>query len=473
MNVKASIWFIYGIFTYPFGHAPRRALNDKMSIWDRLFGNNPSPATADQPNYRFGRYSDAYKDKSAYDFWDRSLNALEDGDFRRSFTSFLQYLRDPEEDNVKWKEEDDDIYFEFYQGSKRITGKANNEGLRAEAMIARLGVGSAELLQRLTALNYELKYSRYGLNDSRCLCIIFDSKADDASPHKLYYAFKEMALQADKQDDLLIDEFKQLVQVEHHHLQQISLESRRTKEGFLRRSIQDLLDYLASGKLNPEEHPGALAYLLLDKVCKLDYLLLPEGTTMEALERMQRLYFASESGQPITHRNLRLIAELQELLQQAPDQFGKELYVGKYTFGITTPANHDRLRTLIDGELGNMDWYQENGYQEVALAVPGYIVGYSLFNFALPLPLRDFLHLYYRVREDAYFRRLGYPQEFLDGKNRPQRRAVRAAISEIEARHREAFPRLRPVSSGLIFDNLTDFSRSYLRMLYELDLGRR
>ena len=73
---------------------------------------------------------------------------------------------------------------------------------------------------------------------------------------------------------------------------------------------ESVIDYLATGELNPEDQPGAVAYLLLDLVYKLDFLLIPEGYTMEALERMHRMYFAREDGQPVTYKNVRLLSEL-------------------------------------------------------------------------------------------------------------------------------------------------------------------
>ncbi|MEO0333892.1 MAG: hypothetical protein AAF223_19835, partial [Bacteroidota bacterium] len=152
--------------------------------------------------------------------------------------------------------------------------------------------------------------------------------------------------------------------------------------------------------------------------------------------------------------------------------FAQELYAGKSTFGITLPANHDRLASLIDNELPNMDWYQDNGYPEVARAVPGYIAGYALFNYAVPPPDRDLLQLYYRVCEDSYFQKLGYKQQFLDRDGRPARRAIRAAITDITDRHTDDYPRLRPALSQLSFDTLMDFGRSYLRMVRELDLSK-
>ncbi|MCP9234638.1 YbjN domain-containing protein [Lewinella sp. JB7] len=444
-----------------------------MSIWDNLFGRKATPRSGGEPEHRFGRYTDAHKSRENYAAWDQALDAFEEGDFIDSCTAFMAYLRDEREDNVKWQREADRVYFELYQGSKRVTGVADREQLRATARIARLEEENAQLLRRLTDMNYELKYSRFALDEEDCLTIIFDTPVHDASPHKLYHALKEMALRADKQDDLLLEEFGSILSpVEVTHLEPISAPEKQLKLDFLRERIQGVIDYLASSRINPEEQPGAVAYLLLDLVYRLDYLLIPEGHTMEALERMHRMYFAREEDQAVTYKNVRLLGELQHLLLRAPESFAEELYAGKSTFGITLPASHDRLGSLIANELPNMDWYQDNGYPEVARAIPGYIAGYALFNYATPPPDRDLLHLYYRITEDDYFRRLGYRQEFLDREGRPARRAIRAAITDIVEHHRREYPRLRPGLSHLDFASLSDFSRTYLEMVRELDLGK-
>ena len=460
-------------FQSPPRHTRNEYLQPPMSIWDNLFGRTPGYDAGAEPDHSFGRYTDAYKTRENYTAWERAVDAFEDHKYLESFAAFMAYLYDEREDNVQWKEEDGKLYFEFYQGSKRVTGIADGEELRASARIARLEEADTDLLRRLTAMNYELKYSRFGLDEEDCLTIIFDTPVHDASPHKLYHALKEVAQRADKQEDLLLEEFTdKLTPVEVTHLEPLSTELKGTKLGFLRRRTQYVIDYLASHQINPEEHPGAVAYLLLDLVYRLDYLLRPEGHTMEALERMHRMYFARETEQPATYKNVRLLGELQELQQRAPESFSEELYQGKYTFGITLPSSHDRLSSLIANELPNMDWYQDNGFEHVALAIPGYIAGYALFNYAIPPPDRELLHLYFRVTENDYFRRLGYEQDYLDGDGRPLRRPVRAVINDIVERHRREYPRLRPVTSHLSFDNLPDFSRSFLEMVRDLDLSK-
>jgi len=436
-----------------------------VSIWDTLFNRRKGAAPRGPAHHRFGRYTDAYKTKAQYDAYAAAGEAFEEGEFLSSVTRFLEYLRDEDEDNVKWKSEGGKLYFELYQGSKRVTGYADQTQLRAQARIARLLQHDGALLHRLTEMNYALKYSRFALDGEDCLTIVFDTAAHDASPHKLYQALKEMAVRADKQDDLLLEEFSGAVdEVEATHLEPISTDEKRTKLDFLRQRITGVLDYLSSGHLNPEAHPGAVAYLLLDLVYRLDYLLVPEGYTMEALERMHRMYFSREDDQPVTHKNLRLIAELQQLLQRAPEDFAGELYAGKSTFGITLPASHDRLSNLISNELSNMDWYEDNGYPEVARAIPGYIVGYALFNYATPPPDRELLHLYYRITEEEYFNQLGYRGQ-LTKNGRPERRAIRRAIADTVARYREEYPWFRPSVNEVGYKDMLELVRTYLEMI--------
>ncbi|MEZ4950997.1 MAG: hypothetical protein R2784_16675 [Saprospiraceae bacterium] len=86
---------------------------------------------------------------------------------------------------------------------------------------------------------------------------------------------------------------------------------------------------------------------------------------------------------------------------------------GNATFGITSPVNHDKVISFIDGELPHMSWYREHGHTKVALAIPGYIVRY-LFNYAVPMPVKELFHLYFQLMEPVYFENLGFRYNFAE-----------------------------------------------------------
>lgn len=440
-----------------------------MSFFERWLGASTTEWV--QPNIRFGRYSDSYKDSLSYDAWDKALDIFEENRFLDSLELFFQFLQDKEEDNVHWQRSDDRIAFEFFQGSKRIIGWATATHLRIEGRIGRMLNAGPELLRRMVEANYNLKFSRYALDPSEFITVVFDTSATDASPYKLYYAFKEVATHADKQDDLLLEEYGKMEAVDNSHLEPLSALETKVKHQFIINNIKNTLALVKEQKLN--KYAGAVSYLLLNLIYKIDYLCKPEGFTMETLERMHRQFFAKETALTPEEKNQALIHEFTKLLARSEQDYSQEMYHIKTTFGITSSVTHDRLIHLINNELNDMDWYIANGYPKVALAIPSYLVGYSLFNYAIPQPDRDFFHLFYRAIESDYFKALGYKPDLYDHKTgQVNRKHLKKAINQIVKKHSHRYPNLRPAISQLVFDNILDFSKSYLLMVRDLDLSR-
>jgi len=440
-----------------------------MSFFESWFGGKEKEWI--QPEIRFGRYSDSYKKTESYDAWDKALDVFEEGKFLDSLELFFAFLRDDTEDNVCWEKTGQSISFEIFQGSKRLIGWANPERIRIEGRVARIIETSPELLRRLVEQNYSLKFSRYALDPNQHITVVFDTIAAEASPFKLYYAFKEVAIQADKQDDLLLEEFGQMEAVDNSHLQALPAGEKKIKHHFILDKIRAILEEVKDKRL--AEYPSGVAYLLLDLVYKIDYLIKPEGHTMECLERMHRQFFSTEKAYSPRQKNEILIEELKRLLARREQAFSREMYQIKTTFGITSSITHDRLIDLIDGELHDMDWYIENDFPKIAAAIPSYMIGYSLFNFALPQPDRDFFHLFYRVSEAIYFKDLGFKPDYCDcASQAPNRKIIKQAINQIVKKHRSRYPNLRPAVSKLSFDNMILFSKSYLLMVRDLDLTR-
>ncbi len=438
-----------------------------MWLLDRIFSNQNDSNY--QPSIRFGRFSDSYKPSKNYDAWDDSLEKFEKQDYIGCYRSFFDYLRDEQEDNVKYWEVDEGIEFEFYQGSKRIFGHANTSKLKAEAKIAKAKGRKKQFMYRLLEQNFNLQYSRFAIDHEDTLTIIFDTYSLDGSPYKLYYALKELATNADKQDDLLLDEFKSLEQVGTDHLKMLPAEEKLVKYNYVINSIEKALN-MAKDEQLCQEYPGGIAYLLLNLVYKLDYLIKPEGYMMEALERANRLYFANDNKN--TFEKIKGLQRELELLASRPREgFFREMYRGISTFGITAPVNHDHVVNLINHDLGNMDWYRDNGYEEIALSIPGYIIGYCMFNYAIPKPDRDLFHLYFQITEAPYFNALGFKNNYYSEKEaKLQPKYIRKAIEQIVTNNRKDYIHLAPHLSLLRYESMCEFAKSFLIMVRDLDL---
>ncbi len=441
-----------------------------MSFFEYLFGGGTKKEP--QPNISFGRYTDSYKVASQYDSWDKALDLFEKEQYLSSYLEFFTYLRDNYEDNVIWKEEGGKIHFEVYQGSKKATGMADANKVTIEAKVAKTDTLNIGFMRRLLERNFSLRYTRFAIDNNNNITIRFDTYVLDGSPYKLYYALKELTTNADKLDDILIDEFRMLEPVDISHLIQIPIPEKEVKYNYLTHAIKEALIAMESGKPNIDQYPGGYAYILLNLSYKLDYLTKPEGFMMETLERIHRIYFTTD-GKNTAQKNIFIRKELKKLIDRPKEEFFKEMYLTKSTFGITKPVNHDRVIGFIDGELHNMDWYNQNGYNHIAIAIPGYIVGYCMFNFAVPRPDRELFHLYYQILEADYFKNLGYTLNYYDSEKKIfDKKAIKRAIRDIVKNNETLYSKMDPDKNLLQFDTLTNFAKSFLLMVKKLDLTK-
>ena len=439
-----------------------------MGLLDRLFGKTASGT--EQPSIRFGRYTDSYKAPSRYDAWDRAQELFEDEQYLESYKNFLLYLRDDEEDNVHWKEVQGGIEFELYQGSKKISGKATPHKIQVQAPVVKAESFNIGVLRRLLEQNFDLKYCRFTLDPDGNILIVFDSYTLDGSPYKLYYALREAAIKADKQDDLLIEEFKNLQPVEITHLKELPQAEKEAKYQYIKKAIGEVMNEVENGVLDSNRYASSYGYLLLDLIFRLDYLTKPEGFMMETLEQLHRKYYEND-GRNTASKNEDLCRGLKLLPERPAADFYREMYRGCSTFGITHTVNHDRVVSIINGELYHMDWYLENGHERMAMAIPGYIVGFCLFNYAVPKPDHDLFHLYYQITESSYFSSLGYTFQYYNPENQElDKRAIKRAISKIVETNKESFPSFQFPSGSLDFSSLPGFAKSYLTIIKALNL---
>ena len=187
-----------------------------MSFLDRIFSWRK--VEEEEIPIRFGRYSDAYKSKTQFIHWDQAKVFFKNKEYLKAYEEFFNYLRDEQEDSVHYTVFDDRIDFEIIQGSKKISGVATNKRVIAEADVVKCKELKVGFMRRLVESNYNLRYCRFALHDN-IICLKFDTDIVDGSPEKLYFALKEMAIKADKEDDLLVNQFTALEAINDRHIQ--------------------------------------------------------------------------------------------------------------------------------------------------------------------------------------------------------------------------------------------------------------
>lgn len=439
-----------------------------MSLLDRLFGSSKK---SQQPDISFGRYTDAYKSEAQQAAFDRSLEAFERGEHMSAYRDFLFFLKDDQTDNIDWKEEGDALVFEFWQGSRRVTGFANSEKVKVESKVARADDLNVGFLRRLMEYNFNLKFSRFALDPDTTLCIVFDTHTLDGAPHKLLQAMRELAIHADKQDDLLLDEFKMLRPAEERTFGDIPDAEKEIKFKYLRQEIERVFAEIDAGKPDPNQFPGTYAYMLLALAFRLDYLVRPEGFMMDVLEKIHSIYFAKNNQTPqVKVQNIR--REFQKLLDRPKEALFKEMYRTRSTFGVNPPVNHGTMVGLIEGEMPNMEWPMQQNHEALALAVTQYIAGFALFHYAPPKPVRELLHLFFQITESEFFREMGFQIPYTDASGRLSKVEILKEIKSIAERNRIQFPYFKPDTNRLDFASMVLFAKSYILMMKDLNLNK-
>jgi len=342
------------------------------------------------------------------------------------------------------------------------------DSLWAEAKIAKTSTLEIGFLRRLIEENYGLKYSRYALDDDDNVTMVYHTSSHDGSPYKNYYGLKELATSADKQDDVIVEEFNSLSNINTGHTEDTPAHIKEIKYDFLIKCIESAIKEVNEGKLNIDQYPGGISYLLLENVYKCDYLLKPEGYTMKQFEEIHKIYFQKDGKSP-QYKNREIIKLLKKILERKKEDFFQEWYDVKATFGVTAPTPHANLANFIDNELNNLDWYQSNRHLAVAQAVPNYIVGYYLFNYSVPAIDKALLHLYYEVVEYEFMKQVGIDKGYVL-KGKLNRSLIKSKVSSILKKYKPIYPAINPKYSVLKYDTILNFSKSYLIFVRHLNL---
>lgn len=445
-----------------------------LSVVSNLF--LPTPHVPPLLKGGLGRYV-FERTKERTNLWEEALKAYDDKRYIDAYIGVLNYLKNPAAENVTYKlfgsTENQGFFFELLQGSKKLTGRITPENITITTEVVRVKKMSVGFMRRLMEINYNLNYSRYALDDSNNILLKFYSATLDGSPYKIFNALREIALHADKQDDLLADEFSDFLEMKNiGSRSELSEHERQIKYVFLQKQIQNALTALKEGKLDIEKYPTAALHILLSVAYKLDYLTRPEGLTMEVIERVHRIG-GEEDGKTAFQKLQTIRKDFQKILERSEDRLYNEFYNTTSTFSRIKDVEHETLSQMIEAWEQDLDFFLKENYEAAALGLVGFIVGNGLFASVLPKIDRQLLDLYYRITECNFFHALGVPTPqygvYLDeNTNVLNEKAIKSAIRGILEAHSVAFPDYRPNYKLLDFESLPLFAKSYLVFLKNL-----
>lgn len=462
-----------------------------MGLFDRIFGKSETNTTA-QPSgippapgngsghattapyaglegIRFGRYNDNNKSYAQTQQWRLAEDLYKEKKYKEAIAAFFAYISNDKEQNVAFEQEGDTFRFELKQGSKRVYGESDGKTMVAHVPIALMETPGVAVMRRLLDLNYNLYYSRCAMNEANELCMLLDFTIPMASPDKLYYGLRELATRADRLDDQLLNDFNKLKPANDEHIQEIPAKELDIKYAYFRKWVEETLK-LTEG-LNPDSFSGAIAYLMLTFLYRVEFLLVPEGNLLTELEKISALYWIKKEEVPLIERNKLMKDAIVKLPDITKEQFKAGIYRTTATFAVTSPTVYDKLRENISGANRDATWYVENKYPEIAQVLNEYGVVYNQFQYSTPLVLKELSTVYMAVVHASFFTELGMMVPFYNPAtkefNRPQiEEAVNNAINSLP----DKYENLHWDHSKVRYDSVFDFGISFTNQMMSLNL---
>ncbi len=437
-------------------------------MFDKLFGwgkkKEELPAGPDIP---FGRYSDNNKPLAKVNRWSDADALFKEKKYVECLDAFFDYLRDDSTQNVVYERNGAEGRFEFYQGSKMVRGNFNAQELKAEVTLARMPQPAVPVMRRLLEMNFNLYYSRFALDNER-LCMRFDSDAATASPSKLYYGLKELSTKADKQDDLLVQDFTMLESFDIDHLAVISEKEKEIKYNYLQKWIGDVTDMIAT--LDAEKFSGGIAYMLLTLIYRIDYLITPEGKLLHDLEKINGIYFKKDE-RPVMDKNREMVEAFKIMKTLPKEEVFKYLLRSKYTFSIVAPQQYKMVSDSIHAANQSMIFYRDNNYPLIASRIIEYGIGFCQYSYSLPRIITELYHLYMMINYADYFVALGYRKAYYDAqRNQLVEEKIIDKIITIQAKWKDKYPHMDFKTQNLRFDSLLNFNLTFTNEMEFLNM---
>jgi len=419
-----------------------------------------------EPDIPFGRYSDNNKSTQKVDKLNEADTLFKEKKYFESIRAFFDYLRDDEMDNVVHEATEEGGNFHLFQGSKIIRGSYNKEKLKAETVLASMSLASVPVMRRLLERNFTLYYSRYALNDDKLT--MMDSDIETANPSKLYYGLKELATKADKQDDLLVNDFKSLIALDTDHIQPVPEAEKEIKLKYFKQWIQEALDLI--GGVDADKYSGGIAYVLLALAYQIDFLIVPEGRLLQEVEKVVEIYFRKDD-RPVTEKNAEMMDEFTKLKEKTKGDFFPFLYHSKHTFSIVTPQSHKTISDAIYNAAQNINWYKDNKQPRIAELISEYGIAFCQYSYSLPRPITELFLLFMMVNYPNYFEELGFKNDYINKENKSlNREAIIAKIESIEAKWQDKYPNLKMKTDKVKFEDLVSFNQSFTTEIEFLEL---
>ena len=432
--------------------------------WLNFFDNKTIPQ-----KHPFGRGINAKLRDDEEELFNKSYEAFENKDIIKAYEYFFTSLENLNNNvpnhNVSTSREGKTLNFEIFQGSAKITGTITQESLYAEAIITKNASANVALKRHILDRNYQLTYAYYFTDGEFIKLKLFHDNIT-MNPQKIFFPLREIALNADFDKEYLKSEFEGVELEEISHLKKIDESELKTKYEFMQKSITEVEERIET--LPSNDNAGMQAFLLLNTLYMLDYLLVPKYNIYQKSSKKIQEYFGEENS-TMESKNNELKIYLDKLKEMGYEEFSSNFYNAKYTFNPTDKTAKEDMDNFINESLLKIRWYKNNRYKQIIPTIYKYISFYILYNYGLNPAVKELLHTLVEIQNPVFFKALGYTELYNEEDESFAKKTIITKIEDIIEPHQNRFKLLEPFGEELNFSSLNEFSNSFYLQIQNLN----
>jgi len=417
----------------------------------------------------FGRGINANISPDEEELFNNSYEAFENKNildaYEYFFKSLINYTDSSPNNNITLQREDDTLQFCIYQGSAKIIGTIDEKTLKAESTMIKNEDASVALKRYILERNYQLTYSNY-YSDKHHIKLKLYLDNITLSPQKIFFPLRELALNADFDKEHIKSEFVKAKLQDIDHLTPINDKELNIKYKALHKWIDESQEKVLT--LPSNDNAGMQAFLYLNLLFKIDYLLVPKYNIYHKLSKKVQDYFSDENP-TIESKNEELKRYALTLREMSFEDFSSNFYTAKYTFNPTEKSSFDEIVKFINESILKIKWYKNNRYSQIIPVIYKYMAFYILYNYGLNSAQKDIIHTLVEVQNSSYFNELGCSNLYDEDKKVFAKKEIISKLQDIADTHRGRYKNLYIETENLNFNSLNEFSYSFYNILKDLD----
>jgi len=425
--------------------------------------------TKKECHVNFGRGTHAQIAKDEEELFNKSSESFEKKEildaYEYFFKSLINFNNTSSNENIIITRDEEKLEFVLLQGSAKIRGLITEESLYAEVALIKKSLATVALKRKALERNYQFTYINY-MSDSQYIKLKLYQDNITMSPQKIFFPLRELALNADFDKEFIVSEFPDCTLEEIDHLLPLDEAELKLKYNYLQIWINELNAKVLT--LPSNDNAGMQAFLYLNILFKIDYLLVPKYKIYQKLSRKIQAYFGDENN-TIEAKNEELKKYLLKLQELDFQEFSQNFYNAKYTFSPIDKSSFEEFCNFITESLAKIRWYKNNRYTQIVPTIYSYMAFYSLYNYGLNPVVKELLHILVTVQNSEFFTALECPSLYDEKKESFAKRTIMQNVDEIISKHQERYKVLASFSNELNFNSMNEFSYSYYQALKNLD----